>query len=626
VLLRWWAPYAARVAVVAAGQPIEARPEEEAGWFQADDPRLAHGVDYTLLLDGHPVPDPLARWLPGGVHGPARVFDPTVFAWSDADWTGRPLDPDAVVYELHVGTFTRGGTLDAAAKQLPQLAALGVSHLELMPLAAFDGDRGWGYDGVAFNAVHTAYGGPEALCRFVDLAHESGLAVLLDVVHNHLGPSGNNWDRFGPFFNDALASPWGAAVNLDAAGSAAVRELLMGSAVGWLRDFHLDGLRLDAVHELRDGRARHYLAELAIAVDALAGQVGRPLSLIAESDRNDPRTVTSAALGGLGMTAQWDDDVHHALHWLLTGETGGYYADFGSLDAVAHALERAFLHDGRYSTFRGRQHGRPVDFGRTPPTRFVVALQTHDQVGNRAGGERLAQLVDTDRLAAGAALLLALPYVPMLFMGEEYGARTPWQFFTSFPDADLGAAVTQGRQREFGGHGWEGEIPDPQAPETFEASVLDWEEASRPDGAALLEWYRALISWRREVPATGPPTCRYAGDARGRPRWFAISAGRRSAVANLGDEPVLVAIESSVDPERDGAVDLVWPPASAAAPAGGRLVLPPGATALGRGLAVVAGPGPGSPLDEHEAGVVLEPALLVLEQGPHDPAHGLGSG
>jgi maltooligosyltrehalose trehalohydrolase len=583
VLMRWWAPFAEMVAVRCAGTTIDADAEQDhPGWFCADDDRLAHGVDYELLLDGEAYPDPLARWLPGGVHSPARVFDATRYAWTDGDWEGSTLDDDAVLYELHVGTFTPGGTLDSAAERLPYLVELGISHVELMPLAAFDGVQGWGYDGVALNAVHSPYGGPEALCRFVDRAHELGLAVLLDVVHNHLGPSGNYWDHFGPFFHDRHHNPWGAAVNLDAPGSEDVRHLLVGSASAWLRDFHLDGLRMDAVHELRDSRAKHYLQELAVVVDELSGQVGRPLVLIAESDRNDPRTVTSSALGGLGMSAQWDDDVHHGLHWLLTGETDGYYADFGSLDAVGYALAHGFLHDGRHSTFRGRRHGRRVNFRRTPPTRFVASLQTHDQVGNRAAGERLSALVGADRLAAGAALLLTLPYVPMLFMGEEWGASTPWCYFTSFADPELAAAVTAGRRAEFAGHGWDGEIPDPQDPATFAASVLDWDERRTGRHNDVLQWYRSLIAWRRTVPASGAPYCGSAKDRDGRPSWFAVAVGRRTAVANLGSESVRLPV-GPPDAEEGPCVDLCWPDGSVEL-ADSQLILPAGSTAVGRGL------------------------------------------
>jgi maltooligosyltrehalose trehalohydrolase len=581
--LRFWAPRAEAVEVQVAGTSRAAAVDlERPGWFEIVDEELRHGTDYRLVLDGAVVTDPLARWLPDGVHGDARYFDPTAFSWSDAAWqpvAPGPLGATSVLYELHVGTFTAEGTLDAAAGHLEHVRDLGVSHVELMPLAAFDGRHGWGYDGVAVNAVHEPYGGPEALCRFVDRAHALGLAVLLDLVHNHIGPSGNYWDRFGPFFTDRYGTPWGSAINLDGPGSDDVRHILMSCSLGWLRDFHLDGLRLDAVHELHDARAHSYLEELTDAVAALAEETGRPLATIAESDRNDPRTVTPTRDGGTGLTAQWDDDVHHALHWLLTGEDQGYYADFASVEAVSHAVEHAFWHDGRMSTFRGRVHGRPVDFTRTPTTRFVASLQTHDQVGNRAGGERLSQLVPMERLFAGAALLLAMPYVPMLFMGEEWGAGTPFLFFSSFDDPELAAAVTAGRRAEFAEHGWGAEVPDPQDPATRSRSVLDWQEATSGWHADLVGWYRDLIVWRRRNPSVGAPKVDAAVGADGRPTWFAVTTGTRTAVASLSDEPLTVDGRWASGP---GSLDLSWPPS------GAELIdesvhLTPGATALLRG-------------------------------------------
>ncbi len=500
---------------------------------------------YDILLDGAIVrPDPLARRLPEGVHGPSELWDPSAFAWTDGAWPGRPMDRSTVIYELHLGSFSADGTLAGAVPHLDHLVDLGVTHVELMPVAAFDGTHGWGYDGVALRAVHEAYGGPDGLCAFVDAAHALGLAVLLDVVHNHLGPSGNSWRHFGPFLTDTHSTPWGEAVNLDAPGSDDVRHVLIKSSLEWLRDFHLDGLRLDAVHELKDSRARHFLQDLSDAVADLGRKVERPLTLIAETDRNDAATVMPVAERGAGMTAQWDDDVHHALHWLLTGETSGYYADFGSCAAVTQTLEQAFLHDGRWSSFRGRTHGSPVDWGQVDPEQFVVALQTHDQVGNRARGERLSQLVPTDRLAAGAALLLALPYTPMLFMGEEWGASTGWPFFSSFADPGLAGAVTDGRRAEFAQHGWDAaKIPDPQGADTFARSVLNWSELSAEPHAALLAWYRELLrlrSERRQHPSVDPApasgsgvACRWGEESDGAPRWFAVERGGWLSVVNL---------------------------------------------------------------------------------------------
>jgi maltooligosyltrehalose trehalohydrolase len=543
-----WAPYAEKVVLrlPSADAPMTPDPQRT-GWFVVEPERLAHGMRYDILVNGTVVrPDPLARRLPEGVHGPSELWDPSAFAWTDGAWRGRALDRSTVIYELHLGTFSAAGTLAGAVAHLGHLVDLGVTHVELMPVAAFDGAYGWGYDGVALRAVHEAYGGPDALCAFVDAAHSRGLAVLLDVVHNHLGPSGNSWQHFGPFLTDTHSTPWGGAVNLDAPGSDDVRTVLVQSSLEWLRDFHLDGLRLDAVHELKDSRARHFLQELSDAVSDLSGQVERPLTLIAESDRNDAATVMPVVERGAGMSGQWDNDVHHALHWLLTGETAGYYADFGSCQAVAQTLKHAFLHDGRWSTFRGRSHGSPVDWGRVDPAQFVVALQTHDQVGNRARGERLSQLVATDRLAAGAALLLALPYTPMLFMGEEWGASTGWQFFSSFPDPGLGRAVTDGRRGEFAQHGWDAaQIPDPQGADTFARSVLDWSEVSTEPHEALLAWYRDLLRLRRghrqltsvDPGSTRGPavTCRWGEESDGVPRWFEVEQGGWLTVANLSD-------------------------------------------------------------------------------------------
>lgn len=550
-----WAPEADEVTLLIGPRRLAMdRDGDREGWWVS--PHVAHGSDYLVEIDGTAIPDPLARWLPAGVHRPSRAFDAATVDWTDSGWSGRALDHGSVIYELHVGTFTQAGTLDSAIERLDHLADLGITHVELMPIAAFDGAHGWGYDGVALNAVHEAYGGPFALARFVDAAHGHGIAVILDVVHNHLGPSGNYWDTCGPFFTDAHSTPWGRAVNLDGPGSDDVRAIIVSSATGWLRDFHMDGLRLDAVHELRDSRAHTLLEELADTVSALSAESHRPLSLIAESDRNDPRTVMRSAEGGLGMTAQWDDDVHHALHWILTGESGGYYADFASCSAAAHALERAFLHDGRWSSFRQRTHGRPVDFERTPPARFVVSLQTHDQVGNRARGERLSHLVDRDRLAAGALLLMALPYTPMLFMGEEWGAATPWQYFTSF-DEELGRAVTGGRRAEFAAHDWDAApVPDPQDPATRAASVLAWSELAEADARRLRDWYRSLLAWRRsdlrDLPAA---QCAWSVATEGRPAWWSIARGPNLCAVNLSADDATLTLDS---PARDVSVRRTW--------------------------------------------------------------------
>jgi maltooligosyltrehalose trehalohydrolase len=505
--LRLWAPNARQVRLVLDDAQHAMQPSAD-GWFCVD-VVPEHAATYGFSLDDGPVrPDPRGPWLPDGVHSPGRFYDHGLFGWSDGSWAGRPW-ASAVVYELHVGTFTPAGTFDGALERLSYLRDLGVTHVELMPVCAFDGVAGWGYDGVAPWSVHEPYGGPDGLKRFVDAAHATGLAVLVDVVHNHLGPSGNYLSDFGPYFTDRVSTSWGDAVNLDAPDSDEVRAYLLGSVEAWLRHFHVDGVRLDAVHELHDTRALTLLEELTARVDDLSAELGRPLVAVAESDRNDPRTVTPRSEHGLGMTAQWSDDVHHALHTWLTGEAQGYYADFAADPpaAVAAVYTRAFFHAGTYSSFRGRVHGRDVDVERIPGHRFVASLQTHDQVGNRANGERLSALAPPGHLAAGAALLLLGPFVPMLFMGEEWGADTPWLFFTSYPDTDLGAAVTAGRRSEFGEHGWSAEaVPDPQHPATLERSRLDWSQVDEPRHAALLDWYRTLIALRHEHPGLRDPS------------------------------------------------------------------------------------------------------------------------
>lgn len=476
-------------------------------------------VDHAFVLDGDDpaLPDPRSAWQPHGVHGPSRSVDPAAFRWTDDAWRG-PRDGagvlGGVVYELHVGTFAPEGTFDAAVERLDHLVALGVDVVEVMPVAAFPVDRGWGYDGVGLYAVHDPYGGPHAFARFVDACHARGLGVALDVVHNHLGASGNYLARFGPYFTTAHETPWGPAVNLDHEGSDVVRAFLVESVRRWFRDFHLDALRLDAVHELKDDSPRHYLAELSDEVAALSAELGRPLDLVAESDLNETVMVTPTADGGRGMTAQWDDDVHHALHVTLTGETQGYYADFGGtpgtdeptpLAVLAKVLTRGFLHDGGHSSFRGTTWGAPVDREGLDARRLLGYLQTHDQVGNRATGERISALVaDPGLQAAGAALYLLAPTTPMLFMGEEWAASTPWQFFTSFAEDWLADAVRDGRRAEFGSHGWADEVPDPQDPATRDRSVLDWSEPARPDHARMLRWYTDLVALRRRLLRTGP--------------------------------------------------------------------------------------------------------------------------
>lgn len=491
-----WGPDLDRVRARVADDEHELT-RDAGGWWAAD-LHVDHGTDYAFLLDDDetPLPDPRSRWQPHGVHAASRAVDHDRFAWTDATWAGRPLR-GSLVYELHIGTFTPGRTFDSAIERLDHLVDLGVDLVEVLPVNAFDGPHGWGYDGVLWGAVHEPYGGPDGFKRFVDACHARGLGVVLDVVYNHLGPSGAYLDRFGPYF--AGTTDWGAGLNLDGPQSDEVRRYVLDNAHDWFEHFHVDALRLDAVHALRDTRALTLLEALAAQTAELAERLGRPLSLVAESDLNDPRTVTPRDEHGLGMDAQWADDVHHALHVWLTGETSGYYADFAAPDAVAKTLRGAFFHDGTWSSFRERSHGRPVDTASIPGTAFVTYVQDHDQVGNRATGDRLSAAASPGRQVCGAALVLLGPFTPMLFMGEEWAASTPWQFFASFPDPELADAVRTGRRREFGRHGWgESDVPDPMDGATLERSTLRWDETEAPGHREVLEAYRALVALRRQ--------------------------------------------------------------------------------------------------------------------------------
>ena len=489
---RVWAPSAGAVEIRVDGTVHTMAPAEE-GWFELSDPAPVAGARYAFRLDDGELwlPDPRSLSQPDGVHAASEVVDAQALAPSPG-WEGRDLR-GAVLYELHVGTFApgpdgAGGTLDTAIERLDALVELGVDAVELMPLATFPGERGWGYDGVGLYAVHSAYGGPEALARFVRAAHDRGLAVVLDVVHNHLGPSGNYLGMFGPYFTDRHETPWGEAVNLDQPGSRQVRDFLLGSARQWLVELGLDGLRLDAVHELKDDSSPHFLAELAGAVAAWREETGRPLALIAESDRNQPATVTPTGAGGFGMDMQWADDVHHA----------GYYADFGDADVLAAVLPGIFLHAGTYSSFRGQVWGAPVDPASPDYDghSFVTFLQDHDQVGNRAAGDRIHHGISPGAHAAAIALILLGPGTPMLFQGEEWAASTPFAFFTDHDD-ELGPLVSAGRAEEFAAMGWAAEVPDPQQRSTFVGSQLRWEERTEGEHGRMLEWYRELIALRR---------------------------------------------------------------------------------------------------------------------------------
>ncbi|MBO0849964.1 MAG: malto-oligosyltrehalose trehalohydrolase, partial [Pseudonocardia sp.] len=518
------------------------------------------GSRYSYLLDDDPtpLPDPRSLRQPEGVHRPSAVYRPGMHAWTDHGWSGRAL-PGSVLYELHIGTFTSAGSFDAAIERLDHLAQLGVDLVEVLPVNAVDAPRNWGYDGVLWYAVTENYGGPEAFCRFVDACHARGLGVVLDVVYNHLGPSGAYLDRFGPYFRGH--NIWGPSLNLDGPGSDQVRRYVIENALMWLRDFHVDGLRLDAVHALRDTRAVHVLEELAVEVAAVEAHVRRPLTLIAESDLNDPRLVTAREGGGYGLHAQWNDDVHHQLHATLTGERQGYYADFGTLPGLADTLRGAYFHAGTWSSFRRRHHGRPVDTARIPGHRFLAYLQNHDQIGNRATGDRISASLSPGLLACGAALVLCSPYTPMLFMGEEWGARTPWLFFSYFPDAELRENVRLGRIEEFAEHGWDAAatVPDPNAESTFTESRLDWSELNAEPHATLLRTYRRLIALRRARPELSDPWLDRMGvDVDEGARTVVLVRGSLRVVVNLGVGEVRVALGRPVREvllASEGAVD-----------------------------------------------------------------------
>jgi maltooligosyltrehalose trehalohydrolase len=507
--------------------------------WQAEVGNAGAGTEYWYRIDGErDRPDPVSRALAGGVHGASRVVDPRDFAWSDAGWRGLAM-AELIIYELHVGTFTPAGTFDAAIERLPYLVDLGVTALELMPVAEFPGGRNWGYDGVSLYAPQGSYGGPEGLRRLVDAAHRAGLAVLLDVVYNHLGPEGNYLRDFGPYFSDRYRTAWGEGFNLDGPDSDEVRRYLVDNAVYWIHEFRLDGLRLDAADRIVDLSPVHLAEELGAAVHAEAEALGRRPLVIAEIDSNDPRWVRRREVGGFGLDGHWSDDFHHAVHVALTGERAGYYADFGGVGPVAKALGERYVHDGGYSPYRQRRHGRPACD--VPGDRLVVCVQNHDQVGNRAFGERLAALADPAGVRLAAAVLLLAPYVPLLFMGEEYGERSPFLYFVSHGDPALIEAVRQGRRQEFAGFGWRDEVPDPQAEATFAASRLRWESAGEPGHAALLALYRDLLRLRRALPLLRPGAAEPEVRHDQREGWVAM---RRSnddqaldAVFNFAAEP-----------------------------------------------------------------------------------------
>ena len=547
---RVWAPKPDRVQLDVESSRYDMTRSDDGWWHATVD--TAADARYGFVLDDDPtvLPDPRSPRQPDGVHARSQLWSPDAAAWSDGSWSGRAVAGD-VVYELHVGTFTPEGTFDAAITKLDHLVDLGVGLVELMPVNAFNGSHGWGYDGVLWYAVHEPYGGPDGLVRFVDACHARGLGVLIDAVFNHLGPSGNYLPRFGPYLATGH-NPWGSSINIADADSDEVRRHIIDCALRWMRDFHADGLRLDAVHALVDTTAIHLLEELAAETDALAERLGRPLSLVAESDLNDARLITPRDRGGYGLAAQWDDDIHHAIHTAVSGERQGYYADFGSLQTLATTLKNGFFHAGTYSSFRRRRHGRPLDTATIPATRLLAYTLTHDQVGNRAIGDRPSQRLSSGQLAVKAALALGSPYTAMLFMGEEWGSSSPFQFFSSHPEPELARATAEGRKAEFADHGWDADdIPDPQDPATFERSKLDWDEVTVDEHARLLRTYRALIMLRRTEPDLADPWLDHLETAFDeRSHWIVLRRGALSIACNLGPDPVSVPVA--------GAVVLAW--------------------------------------------------------------------
>lgn len=541
-----WAPRPEQVRLDVDGT-LHPMTRAQDGWWRAV-VDAAPDARYGFVLDDDPtvIPDPRSARQPEGVHERSQLWSPSQDAWTDAGWQGRSIE-GGVIYELHIGTFTPGGTFDSAIDKLDYLVDLGVDFVEVMPVNAFSGTHGWGYDGVLWYAVHEAYGGPDGLVRFVDACHNRGLGVLIDAVFNHLGPSGNYLPKFGPYMSSG-SNPWGESINISDAGSDEVRRYIIDCALRWMRDFHADGLRLDAVHALVDTTAVHILEELSAETDSLAHEVGRPLSLVAESDMNDPRLITPRDQGGLGMTAQWDDDIHHAIHSAVSGERQGYYGDFGTLATLAETLRHGYFHAGTYSSFRGRRHGRPLDTATIPATRLLAYTLTHDQVGNRAIGDRPSQNLTVGQQAIKAALALGSPYTAMLFMGEEWASSSPFQFFSSHPEPELARATAEGRKKEFADHGWDAdEIPDPQDPETFTRSKLKWDETADGEHAQLLEFYRALIALRRNEPDMADPWLDNLGvDYDEEQRWFVMRRGALAIACNLGTQAADVPVTGEV--------------------------------------------------------------------------------
>ena len=584
VSFRVWAPRLRSLAVELTGPPARviemARGDGDV--FEVVVPEASAGVDYALVVDGERrLPDPTSRHQPKGPHGPSRVVDAAAFSWTDADWAGRPLE-EYVLYELHVGTFTPEGTFDAAIGRLDDLAALGVTAVEPMPVAEFPGGRNWGYDGVDLFAVQSTYGGPEAFARFVDACHARGLAVVLDVVYNHIGPEGNYLGVFAPYFSDRYRTPWGDALNFDGPDSDGVRRFFIDNAVHWLRHYHVDALRLDAVHGIYDFSARHVLEELQASFAAEAAQLGRRAFIIAESDLNDVRIINPRERGGYGLDAQWSDDFHHSVHGLLVGSRRGYFADFGSVSDLDAAIVRGYVYDGRYSPYRRRRHGNSA--ADRPGEQFVVFVQNHDQVANGSQGKRHGTLLSLEQQKLAACLLLTAPNVPLLFMGQEYGETRPFDYFVSHGDSGLVEAVRAGRRREHEAFDDGGAFADPQDEATFRASTLDWSARGRAPHAQLLSLTHDLLVLRRTHPALAhlrrDLTRVWSDDAertlvleRRHPSGqravvvFNLSAEARAIPISAPPGPLKLALWTG-DPRYAGPKDAVAPPSTLQGPVG----------------------------------------------------------
>jgi maltooligosyltrehalose trehalohydrolase len=572
---RVWAPNAKKASVKIGQDSHPMTVSGDRGWWSVAVQNAGPGTDYAYLLDDDPTPypDPRALWMPNGVHAASRVYPTGQFAWTDERWQAPPL-ASAIVYEMHVGTFTPEGAFESAIQRLDYIADLGITHVELMPVAEFPGDFGWGYDGVALFAARAIYGGPDGLKQFVDACHARGLAVLLDVVYNHFGPVGNYTGKFGPYVTANHRTPWGDAVNLEFEQSDQVRRFFCDNALMWMEEFHIDGLRLDAVHEFMDRSAINFMEQIAMEVEDLSAKLGRRFVVIAESDLNDPRVVSPRAAHGYGMDAQWNDDFHHALFTVLdpSREESGYYSDFGSMERLAKALTQAFVYDGIYSSYRRRVHGRRVEG--ISLHRFVGFIQNHDQIGNRATGDRLEHIVGLDRAKTALGFVLTAPFIPMLFQGEEFAASTPFQYFAHHEDEAMARSVSEGRKREFAAFGWDpASIPDPESRETFERSKLNWEEIQTGAHAEMLEWCRSLIALRRSSAALNcgePNRIHVRFDET--ERWLVVDRGEIVVMGNLGENPVKL--------EAAASSSLLLASSQAVRLSGAEVFLPPGTLAI----------------------------------------------